>query len=101
MEPGPRCAGSGASGLEDGVERGCEVRPVVAEQELDVLEFLAEAYGEVAGWPYRPFAGGMFGDAAEVHRRVPCSVNTSTYSRLSRTVLACRRSTARIPAAWA
>ena len=34
-------------------------------------------------------------------RRVPCSMNTSTYSRLSSTVSTCRKSTARIPAAWA
>src|SRR6266487_3992290 len=32
-------------------------------------------------------------------RRVLCSMNTSTYSRFSSTVSACRKSTARIPAA--
>ena len=34
-------------------------------------------------------------------RRVPCSINTSTYSLFSSTVSTCRKSTARIPAAWA
>jgi hypothetical protein len=34
-------------------------------------------------------------------RRVPCSMNTRTYSRFSSTVSTCRKSTARIPAAWA
>jgi hypothetical protein len=34
-------------------------------------------------------------------RRVPCSMNTSTYMRFSSTVSTCRKSTARIPAAWA
>ena len=34
-------------------------------------------------------------------RRVPCSMNTSTYRRLQNTVSACRKSTARIPEAWA
>ena len=34
-------------------------------------------------------------------RRVPCSMNTSTYRRFSSTVSTCRKSTARIPAAWA
>jgi hypothetical protein len=45
-----RCAQNpGASGLEDGVERGGEVRAAVAEQEPDVLEPLAEGKSEVAG----------------------------------------------------
>jgi hypothetical protein len=34
-------------------------------------------------------------------RRVPCSMNTRTYSLLSSAVSTCRKSTARIPAAWA
>ena len=38
----------GAGGLEDGVERGGEVRAAVAEQELDVREPLAEAEDQVA-----------------------------------------------------
>src|ERR1035441_6498248 len=52
---------------EHSVGRGCEVRPVVAERELDVRESLAEAHGEVAGLLHRPLAGRMPGDAAEVH----------------------------------
>jgi hypothetical protein len=31
---------------------------------------------------------------------VPCSMNTSTYRRLHKTVSTCRKSTARIPPAW-
>ena len=34
-------------------------------------------------------------------RRVPCSMNTRTYSLLGSAVSTCRKSTARIPAAWA
>ena len=34
-------------------------------------------------------------------RRVPCSMNTRTYSLLRSTVSTCRKSTATIPAAWA
>ena len=34
-------------------------------------------------------------------RRVPCSMNTSTYMRFSSTVSTCRKSTAMIPAPWA
>ena len=34
-------------------------------------------------------------------RRLPCSMNTSTYSLFSSTVSTCRKSTARIPAVWA
>jgi hypothetical protein len=39
----------GASDLEDGVERGGEVRSAVADQELNALEPFIEAEGEVAG----------------------------------------------------
>jgi hypothetical protein len=39
----------GAGCVEDGVERGGEVRSAVADQELDVLEPLVEGEGEVAG----------------------------------------------------
>ena len=63
-----RCAQDpGASGLEDSVERGSEVRAVVAEQEPDVPEPFAEGKSEVAGLLDCPLPGGMFGDAAEVH----------------------------------
>ena len=63
-----RCAQDpGASGLEDGVERGSEVRAAVAEQEPEVPEPLAEGKSEVAGLLDCPLPGGMCGDAAEVH----------------------------------
>ena len=45
-----RCAQNpGASGLEDSVERGSEVRAAVAEQKPDVPEPVAEGKSEVAG----------------------------------------------------
>jgi hypothetical protein len=72
---------------------------MVAEQELDVLESL-EAHGEITGLLHRPLAGGCSVTPPRCIRRVPYSMNTSTYSLLSRTVSACRKSTARIPPAW-
>jgi hypothetical protein len=57
----------GAGSLEDGVERGGEVRSAVADQEPDVPEPLVEAEGEVAGLLHSPLAGGMRCAAAEVH----------------------------------
>ena len=56
-----------AGGLEDGVERGGEVRSAVADQEPDALEPLVEVEGEVAGLLHRPLAGGMWRDATDVH----------------------------------
>jgi hypothetical protein len=57
----------GAGGLEDGVERGGEVRSAVADQEPDVLEPVVEGEGEVAGLLHSPLARRVRGDAAEVH----------------------------------
>ena len=57
----------GAGGLEDGVERGGEVRSAVADQELNVREPLAEAEGEVAGLLHGPLARRARGDPADVH----------------------------------
>ena len=57
----------GTGGLEDGVERGGEVRSAVADQEFDVLEPLGEGEGEVAGLLGRSLAGGVGGDAAQMH----------------------------------
>jgi len=61
----------GAGGLEDGVERGGEVRAAVAYQELDDPEPLIEGEGQVAGLLHCPVTGGMGGDAAEVHPAGP------------------------------
>ncbi len=44
---------------------------------------------------------GLAVTPARCIRRVPCSMNTKTYSRFSSTVSAWKKSTARIPAAWA
>src|SRR5690242_1623931 len=60
QDPGP-------GGLEDRVERGGEVRSAVADQELDALEPLVEAEGEVAGLLHGPLARRAGGDPAEVH----------------------------------
>ena len=49
-------------GLEDGVERGSEVRSAIADQGPNVLEPLAE--GEVAGLLHCPVAGGVRGPGA-------------------------------------
>src|ERR1019366_5492749 len=91
----------GAGGLEDGVERVGEVRSAVAEQELDVREPLAEAEGEVAGCCTVHSPVGLAVTPPRCIRRLPCSMNTRTYSLLSSTVSACRKSTATIPAARA
>src|SRR5579875_4084051 len=47
--PDGRAQDPGAGGLEDGVERGSEVRSAIADQEPDVLEPPTEGGGEVAG----------------------------------------------------
>src|SRR5580693_5526009 len=57
----------GPGRLEDSVERGGEVRSAITDQELDVLEPLAEAEGEVAGLLHGPIASGVRGDAAKMH----------------------------------
>ena len=90
--PGPRCAGSWCRRLEDGVEGCGEVRFAVADQGLNVLEPLAEAEGEVAGFAVTP---------PRCIQRVPCPVNTRTCSLLRSRVSTCRKSTATIPAVWA
>src|SRR6266478_7838009 len=57
----------GAGGLEDGVEGGGEVRSAVTDQELNVLEPLAEAESEAAGLLHGPLARRARGDATDVH----------------------------------
>ena len=89
--PGPRCAGSWCRRLEDGVEGCGEVRFAVADQGLKVLEPLAEAEGDVAGFAVTP---------PRCIQRVPCPVNTRTCSLLRSMVSTCRKSTATIPAVW-
>ena len=102
----PRSLDSGAQDrgpgrLEDGVERGGEVGAAVADQESDVPELLVEIQRQIAGLLDRPLAARMRVTPPRCIRRVPCSMNTSTYSRVSSTVSTWRKSTARIPAAWA
>ena len=62
-----RAQDPGASSLEDGVERGSEVRSAIADQEPDVLEPLTVGEGEVAGLLHCPVPGRVRGDAAQVH----------------------------------
>ena len=57
----------GAGGLEDGAERGGEVRSAVMDEEPDVLEPLAEGEGQVAGLLHGPLSGRVRCDAAQVH----------------------------------
>ena len=57
----------GAGGLEDGVGRSREVGAAVADQEPEALEPLAESQGQVPGLLGGPRAGGVRGDAAQVH----------------------------------
>ena len=57
----------GAVCLENGVEGLGEVRPAVAYHEPHISEPVAEGEGEVAGLLHCPLAGGVRGDAAQVH----------------------------------
>src|SRR5215472_9884833 len=85
---------------EYGVERGREVRSAVTDEELDVLEPLVEGQGEVG--PAAPsIPRGLAVTPPRCIRRVPCSMNTRTYTLLSSAVSTCRKSTATIPEAWA
>jgi hypothetical protein len=52
---------------EDGVEGRGEVRASVTDEEPEVPEPVAEVEGQVAGLLYRPVAGGVGRDAADVH----------------------------------
>lgn len=49
----------GSRSLEDGVEGGSEARASVADQELNIVEPLAEAQCEVAGLLHGPLASGV------------------------------------------
>src|ERR1017187_7540745 len=91
----------GAGGLEHGVERGREVRSAVAEQEPDVLEPLVEAEGRLRACCAVHSPVGCAVTPPRCIRRLPCAMNTRTYSRLSSTESTCRKSTPTIPAAWA
>jgi hypothetical protein len=72
----------GASSLEDRIERGCKVRSAIADEEPDVPEPLTKGESKVAGLLHCPLPGGV----PRCIRRVPCSMNTSTYSLFSSTV---------------
>ena len=107
--PGDRGTRWRGDGAADRSERGDPAGGVVA----DPLGAWQAPVGREAGLPQRgqvrqPFAGaeigrvvdGCLGPEGPCIRRVPCSMNTSTYRRLHSTVSTCRKSTARIPAAW-
>ena len=91
----------GAGGLDDGVGRGSEVRSAIADQEPDVPGPLAEGQSEVRACCTVQSPVGCAVTPPRCIRRLPCSMNTSTYMRVSSTVSTCRKSTARIPAACA
>jgi len=63
-----------ASGGEDRVERGGEVRATVADHELDPVCLVAEIHEEVAGLLGGPLPGGMQGDPRMRMRRVACLI---------------------------
>jgi hypothetical protein len=65
----------GPGGLEDGVEGWREVQSAVADQELNVLEPLAEAEGKVAGLLHGPPPVRFAVTPPMRIRRVPCSMN--------------------------
>ena len=81
---------------------GCEVRSRVADEELNVPEPLAEGEGEIAGLLRCPYAGGVGRDAAQMH---PAGAMLDEYqdvqSLQQHALPAWKKSTARIPAAWA
>ena len=81
----------GAGGLEDGVEQEGEVRDAVADQELDVLKPLGEDVCACERERLRACCAvhspvGLAVTPPRCIRRVPCSMNTRTYSRFSSTV---------------
>ena len=100
----PRCLDSGAhdrgaGGLEDSVEGAAQVRSAVADQEPELLEPPVQVMARLracwvahspVGWAVTP---------PKCIWRLPCSMNTRTYSLFRNTVSTCRKSTARIPVA--
>jgi hypothetical protein len=90
-----------ARSLEDGIEGGGEVGSVIVDQEPDVLEPITKGDREVAVCRTAQSSVGYAVTPPRCIRRVPCSMNTSTYRRLSSAVSTCRKSAARIPVAWA
>ena len=91
----------GAGGLEDGVEQAVKLEPRsrIRNRKSPDRSFRSRARLRACCTVHGPI--GCEVTPPRDIRRVPCSMNTSTYSRLSSTVSTCRRSTARIPAARA
>ncbi len=67
-----------ASGGEDRVERGGEVRGTVADHEPGPVCLVAEIHEKVAGLLGGPLSGGMQGDPRMRMRRVACSITVRT-----------------------
>ena len=80
----------GAGGLEHGVERGCEDRAAVADQEADVPESLVETEGEIPRCCTVHSPVGCAVTPPRCIRRLPCSMNARTHSLFSSTVSTCQ-----------
>jgi hypothetical protein len=85
--------------VEDGVERAAELRVTVVDQEPRPPAAIAEVQEHVACLLRNPAAVGLLVQAMYSMRRVPMQMNTSTYSRRSRTVSTVRKSQASVVAA--
>jgi len=73
-----------------------EAHPVAVDEPVDGS--VGAAYEDFIARMLRgPLPGRVRGDAAKCIRRVPCSMNTSTYSLFTNTVSMCRKSNTRTP----
>jgi hypothetical protein len=77
-------------------ERGGEERVTIVDHEPQRLGAVTQVHGQVPGLLRAHAPVGCAVTPVRWSRRVPCSMNTSTYSRLSSTVSTTRKSQARI-----
>src|SRR5690348_1887044 len=78
-------------GSEHLPERGGEERIAIMNQEPQRAEAVTPVHGEVAGLLRCPCPGRVRAHPARCSPRVPCSMNTSTCNRLSKTVSTMRK----------
>ena len=69
---------------------------MIVNQEPHRAKAVIQVHGEVTGLLYRPCPVSRAVTPARCSLRVPCSMNTSTYKRLSSTVSTTRKSHAMI-----
>jgi hypothetical protein len=81
-----------AQGLDDAFTDGI----AIMNQEPQRAEAVLQVHSEVAGLLHRPCPVGCAVTPARCSLRVPCSMKTSTYNRLSHTVFTTRKSQAMI-----